>query len=112
MRSDPRQAGNEIVYKTSKLTLNIWISRSPVTTVALLTEFVLLMGKETTLERADFALQLFMFVTMEKERRMFIIFCLSIFCQLLSPQFKQGQAEHVQTIKAQTTRPRRQLFLI
>ena len=43
--------------------------------------------KETTLERADFTLQLLMFVTAEKERVMFIIFCLSIFCQLLSPRF-------------------------
>ena len=43
--------------------------------------------KETTLERADFALQLSMFVTAEKEREMFIIFFLSIFCPLLSPRF-------------------------
>ena len=43
--------------------------------------------KETTLERADFALQLLMFVTAEKERRMFMIFFLSSFCQLLAPQF-------------------------
>ena len=45
------------------------------------------LSKETTLERADFTLQLLMFVTEEKERVMFIIFCLSIFCQLLSPGF-------------------------
>ena len=44
-------------------------------------------AKETTLERADFALQLPMFVTAEKERDMFIIFFLSSFCQLLSPRF-------------------------
>ena len=43
--------------------------------------------KETTLERADFTLQLFMFVTTEKERRMFTIFFLSSICQLLSPWF-------------------------
>ena len=43
--------------------------------------------KETTLERADFALQLSMLVTAEKEREMFIIFFLSNFCQLLSPRF-------------------------
>ena len=43
--------------------------------------------KETTLERADFTLQLLMFVTVEKERRMFIFFFLSSFCQLLSPRF-------------------------
>ena len=44
--------------------------------------------KETTLERADFALQLLMFVTEEKERRMFTIFFLSSFCQLLSPRIQ------------------------
>ena len=44
-------------------------------------------GKETTLERADFALQLSMFVTAEKEREMIIIFFLSSFCQLLFPRF-------------------------
>ena len=43
--------------------------------------------KETTLERADFALQLSMFVTAEKEWEMFTIFFLSSFCQLLSPRF-------------------------
>ena len=43
--------------------------------------------KETTLERADFTLQLLMFVTAEKEGQMFIIFFLSIFCQLMSPGF-------------------------
>ena len=44
-------------------------------------------SKETTLERADFALQLSMFVTAEKEREMFTIFFLSSFCQLMSPWF-------------------------
>ena len=44
--------------------------------------------KETTLERADFTLQLLMFVTAEKERRMFTIFFLSSFCQLLSPRIQ------------------------
>ena len=44
-------------------------------------------NKETTLERADFTLQLLMFVTAEKERRMFVILFISIFCQLLSPRF-------------------------
>ena len=43
--------------------------------------------KETTLERDDFTVQLLMFVTAEKEGRMFIIFFLSSFCQLLSPRF-------------------------
>ena len=43
--------------------------------------------KETTLERADFTLQLLMFVTAEKEGQMIIIFFLSIFCLLLSTQF-------------------------
>ena len=41
--------------------------------------------KETTLERADFTLQLLMFVTAEKERRRFITLFISSFCQLLSP---------------------------
>ena len=45
-------------------------------------------SKETTLERDDFTLQLLMFVTAKEERVMFIIFFLSFFCQLLSPQFK------------------------
>ena len=44
-------------------------------------------SKETTLERADFTLQLLMFVTAEKEGQMFIIVFLSIFCQLLSQRF-------------------------
>ena len=65
-------------------------------------------NEETTLEKADFALQLLMFVTVEKERQLFIIFFLSSFCQLLS----QGQAECIQTIKARTNQPRRQLFLM
>ena len=54
----------------------------------------MLQAKETTLERADFALQLFMFVTAEKEGQMLIFFFLSSFCQLLSPRFKAriGQA--------------------
>ena len=43
--------------------------------------------KETTLERADFAFQLSMFVTAEREGQMFIIFFLLIFCLLLSPRF-------------------------
>ena len=45
------------------------------------------LNKEITLERADLTFQLLMFVTSDKERRMFIIFFLSSFCQLLSPQF-------------------------
>ena len=44
--------------------------------------------KETTLERADFTLQLLMFVTAEKERRMFTIFFLPSFGQLLSPRIQ------------------------
>ena len=43
--------------------------------------------KETTLERADFTLQLLMFVTADKEKELFTIFFLSSFCQLLSPRF-------------------------
>ena len=46
-----------------------------------------IMNKETTLERADFTLQLLMIVTAVKEGQMFIIFSLSSFCQLLYPRF-------------------------
>ena len=44
-------------------------------------------AKETTLERADFTLQLLMFVTAEKEieRVMFIIFFLFIFLSAVVP---------------------------
>ena len=66
--------------------------------------------KETTLERAHFTLQLLMFVTQEKERKLFTIFFFSIFRQLLSRNFKQGEC--VLTMKAQTNQPRRQLFLM
>ena len=45
-------------------------------------------SKETTLERADFTLQLLMFVTEEKGKEIFIVFFLSTFCQLLFPQFQ------------------------
>ena len=41
--------------------------------------------KETTLERADFTLQLLMFVTVEEERIMFITFFLSIFLSAVVP---------------------------
>ena len=51
------------------------------------TGFGELLTKETTLERADFALQLSIFVTAEKEKEIFVIFFLSSFCQLLSPRF-------------------------
>ena len=49
--------------------------------------------KETTLERADFTLQLLMFVTVEKGRVMFIIFLLSSFCQLLFRWFKARKSQ-------------------
>ena len=45
-------------------------------------------NKETTFERADFTLQLLMFVTAEKEREKFIKKFLSNFCELLSEHFK------------------------
>ena len=64
--------------------------------------------KETTLERIDFTLQLLMFKTVEKEKRMFMSFFLSIFCQ----DFRLEQPERVHTMKAQTYRPERQLFLM
>ena len=41
-----------------------------------------------------------MYLTGEKAREMFTILFLSSSCQLLPRNFKQGQAEHVQTIKA------------
>ena len=50
-------------------------------------------AKEALLERADFNLQLLMFVTEEKEREMFIIFFLSSFCQLLSPHFQARERQ-------------------
>ena len=46
--------------------------------------------KETKLERADFTLQLLVFVTAEKERRMFISFFLSIFVSCSPRSFKLG----------------------
>ena len=70
------------------------------------------MTKETKLERADFTLQLLMFVTEEKEGVMFIIFSLSIFVSCCPRHFKLARAECVHTMKALTNRPRRQLFLI
>ena len=48
-----------------------------------------------------------MFVTEEKEGQM-----LKIFFNCFPHGFKRGQAERVQTMKAQTNRPRRQLFLM
>ena len=41
--------------------------------------------KETTLERADFTLQLLMFVTAEKERELFTIFFFSSFLSAVVP---------------------------
>ena len=55
-------------------------------------------AKETTLERAVFALQLLMFF-------------LSIFVSCCPRCFKLGQAECVQTMEAQSNQSRRQLFL-
>ena len=49
------------------------------------TEKRLILLKETAFERADFTFQLLMFVNAEKEGQMFIIFILSIFCQLFPP---------------------------
>ena len=53
-----------------------------------------------------------MFVTAEKEGQMFIIFFLYIFVSCCPRGFKQGKAERVQAMKAQTNRPRSQLFQI
>ena len=41
----------------------------------------LFLPKETTLERADFTVQLLTIVTAEKERKMFTLLFRSIFCQ-------------------------------
>ena len=49
--------------------------------------------KETTLERADFPLQLLMFVTAEKEREMFIILFISIFCTH-NLKLRQAERDH------------------
>ena len=43
---------------------------------------------------------------------MLTIFPLSIFVSCYSRGFQQGQAEHIQIMKAQTNRPRNQLFLM
>ena len=53
-----------------------------------------------------------MFVTAEEERVMFIIFFLSFFVRCCPLNFSLGQGEREQTMKAQTNRPRRQLFLM
>ena len=53
-----------------------------------------------------------MFVTAEKKGQMFIIFFLSIFVSCCPRSFKQGYAERVQAMKAQTNRLRSQLFPI
>ena len=54
--------------------------------VSALTPAQVLRPKGTILERADFPLQQLMFVT-AREGQLFMIFFLSSFCQLLSPQF-------------------------
>ena len=53
-----------------------------------------------------------MFVTSEKKRELFIIFLLFILVSCCPHDFKLGQTECVQTMKAQTNLPRRQLFLM
>ena len=76
-------------FQCSKILLNVW-SGAAVTEARRKTVCFFLLPKETILERADFILQLLMFVTEEKEREMSIIFFFSSFCQLLSPGFKAG----------------------
>ena len=51
-----------------------------------------------------------MFVTTEKERISFIFLFFVIFVSRCPLDFKLGQAERVQTTKAQSNRPRRQHF--
>ena len=72
--SFPAAVGSESLFL---LTVSLWLPL----------QHPYVLSKETTLERADFTLQLLVFVTAEKERRMFTIFFLSSFCQLLSPRF-------------------------
>ena len=60
----------------------------PVCVLDSLVDLLLLLPKETTSERADFTLQLQIFVTAEMEWQMFKIFFLSSLDQLLSPRFK------------------------
>ena len=66
--------------------------------------------EETTSERADFNLQMLMFVTTEKERRMITIFFFPVFVSCYQHNFKLRWADRVQALKALTTRPGRQLF--
>ena len=54
--------------------------------------------KKTTSERVDFTLQLLMLV-------IFIIIFLSFFVSCCPRDFKLGQVERVQTMKAQINRP-------
>ena len=62
-------------------------------TQSALSQFSSLEIKETTLESADFTIQLLMFVTAEKEERMFIISIISIssvFVSCCPRNFKLG----------------------
>ena len=71
------------------------------------------LSKETTLERADFTLQLLMLVNAKKgERNVYSFLSLCFFVSCCPRDFKLGQAECFQTIKALTNRPRSQLFLM
>ena len=63
-------------------------------------------GKETTLERADFTLQLLMFVTERREECLQFSFP-PVFVSCCPGDFKLGQAK-----KAPASLPRSQLFLI
>ena len=68
-------------------------------------------SKETTLERADFTLQQLMFVKRENIVYTFLSF-FPVFVHCCPRNFKLGQAECVQTMKALTNRPGSQLFLM
>ena len=59
--------------------------------------------KETTLERADFTLQLLMFVAAEKERRMFTIFFLSSFLSHVVP--KDSSKDRLSASRPRKLRP-------
>ena len=53
-----------------------------------------------------------MFMIAEKEGQISTVFFFSIFVSCCPCGFKQGQAEHVQVMKAQINRPRSQRLLI
>ena len=76
---------DSITLKNGRAVINFLFSGPNIIWVS---QFIL--PKETTLERADFTLQLLMFVTAEKEGQMFTIFFHPIFVSCCPRGFKQG----------------------